>query len=324
MMKSIRLLGPLAVCIAISGCGAKPEDRPVGWLKVTLDTAYRGQPLHFVAYFACVGKHVPGGSFGATPGTNTISMRPKSVGRTMPDGSFVAFRAPELCGGYFGKGPRAANWGSTPTPFIPLMTWADRERRPNTFEAYIAQQAYAAPSSKFGQPTAIAEPLSSVPAEIQPAAAGQHNVILQDTGIISDEDEIGYRRSERGFRATFGWQGLADAAPGHEFASDCLTEFRSGQLVPGREVHGHQTLEQCSDSLARITPFIWDGKRFEADPRRPGVLVFQRISLAMNQASYFAEGELIRRTGSIEKPPAYGKYDITSVSAPVRDPNLGV
>jgi hypothetical protein len=236
----------------------------------------------------------------------------------MPDGSFVAVQAPELCGGYFGKGPGAKNWDMSPTPFVPLLVWSDRQRRPEKMEAYVASQAYGQPGSQLGPSSAVAEPATVVSDGVASAVRAMPNVVLQDSHLIATEDEVGLKSGERGFRAALGWPTTGKASD--RSALECLQAFRRGQLVPRRQIQGTLELNQCTASLAAVTPFVWDGRRFNADLAQRGTLIFQRVDPAMNDAAFF-EGQ---NQVWPNVPGTTDKYFATFVSAPARDPNSGV
>jgi hypothetical protein len=319
-MTLARLLAAIAALGLLSACGTQRREHTAGWVKVTVETAYKGKPVQIVAYARCVSKWVRGGSFGATPGTGTISTRPKSAGKTMDDGSFIAFQMPELCGKYFDK---RAPWEFTPTPFVPLMVWSDKKRRPTLMEAYLGEKAFSAPGSKLASASGVATPLTTVDDAVADSTVGLPNVVLQDSGLISDENEIGYKAGERGFRAAYGWPTMGKA--GDEAAQECVTNFRSGQLVPDREVHGHLTLGQCKDALASVVPFMWDGESYRADRSRTGILVFQRVDPRMNgRRNYLVDDEVVWPAGDMPPTSERKPFRIDWVSAPARDPNNGI
>jgi hypothetical protein len=318
-MRLLGVLAAIAACGAATAC-AKKHEHTAGWLRVTVDTAYKGEPVKFVAYAECISKYVRGGSFGATPGTGTISMRPKSVGKVMQDGSFVAFQLPELCGRYFDK---RAPWEFTSTPFVPLMVWSDRKHRPRLMEAYLGEDAYTAPGSKLAISTGVATPLTSVGEAVAASTRTLPNVILQDSHMISDENEIGYTTRELGFRAAYGWLTAGEA--GDASRQECIDRFRSGQLVPNREVVGRLTLAQCKDALEAVMPFIWDGEQYRAAQSRAGMLIFQRVDPRMNgKVSYLVNGEVVRPEARMRAESRQNAFHASFVSAPARDPNNGI
>jgi hypothetical protein len=314
----ILILGA-AACATVSACD-KHRESTAGWLKVVVDTAYKGEPVHFDAYAQCVGKYVRGGSFGATPGTGTISMRPKSVGKVMSDGSFVAFQLPDLCGRYFdNRDP----WTFTPTSFVPVMVWADKKRRPAAMESYLSVEALEGPGSKLGPSTGTATPLAALDERLAAATRALPNVVLQDSHKIAAETEIGYKSGERGFRAAFGWPSLG--VDGDAAIYDCMQHFRYGQLVRGREVLSRLTFEKCEKSLASVVPFLWDGKQYNADLEHRGMLIFQRVDPRMNEKrSYLVGNDVVwpeMDRSAISQNP---QFHISWISAPAGDPNQGI
>lgn len=298
-------------CLSLSACDRKSEVKHVGWLKVTLDTAYKGNPLHFTAYTECIRRYVPGGPFGSAPSSSPISMSPKSVGQTMPDGSFVAFRMPEVCDRFFGTDPGWQNWPLQSKPFVPLMVWSDRARRPSINEAYVAEEAYAGPHSRLALPVAALEPLVSVPENVALATRRlKRGVILDDvTDDSRVENEIGDAAGTPTLAATVGWPVTVT-----DQFDNCLTHFRAGILL---------SPEGCRSTLANVTPFIWDGTRFTADPTRHGIIVFQRSSINMRNAPYYAEGQQLIFP-PIRDVDHKNRYIYTIVPAPMSDPTQGI
>ena len=327
-MTLFRALGMLVFCLAVAACERHAKPSNVGWIKVTLDTAYKGRKLHFVAYAECVRAWVPGGSFGATPGTGAITMKPVSVGSTMPDGSFVGFRMPDVCPGFFGKTPVRDYWEWTRSPFVPLMVWGDRRRRPHIYEVYLAEEAYTRPSSKLTPPVAFVEPLATVPDEIAERTRRWPRNVVRASGLVDfdKENEIGDPPGTLDFRATAAWPNLPETQKGEDSPERCLLLVRYGRLVAPVHAPGWPRSElasECRKPLATLVPFIWDGHRFTAQPERAGIAVFQRIERSMRNAPYYdGDGKQVRSIPGAGLP--WGAYTFTTIATPIAFDYVGV
>jgi hypothetical protein len=242
----------------------------------------------------------------------------------MPDGSFVAFRIPELCAGYFATGRGADNWTLDRQPFLPLIVWSDRRLRPTINEAYVADVAYGKPSSRLALPSAVAESLTIVPDDVAAATRRQPRDVILDNAhdLHQAENEIGDRRGDPPLEAAFGW--ATDPASDSEEDSkayDCVQAFQGGQLIPNRVVL-RLTFEQCKQALSTVTPFVWDGKQFQAEPQRMGTLIFQRLTKAMQHPRYMAGGLLLKYP-PITDTEHQNTYSMFRSASPARDPNHG-
>ena len=190
------------------------------WYRVSVATRYGGRPVTFDQLVICYMRRVPGAALGTMPAYNSRKMHPMSVGRVMPDGSFVAVRLPDLCKynrrftpGEFGV-VKVPGWGLRgPFGFFPLMVWSDRPVRPSVTEAYVGDSYYADPRARLARPHAQVEFL---PATFRPPNA---RAILDQRNAIADNSA----GADMGMSAEHALP-MSDPSAGPAFSTDFVRE----------------------------------------------------------------------------------------------------
>ena len=206
------------------------SDPNAMWYHFKFEAEYQGKPFKLDQFVHCGLTEISGGSFGATPAITTRGMQPLTVGRPLPDGSYVIVRIPDLCLRYRnyragideGSGSRLPGWKSRgPLEVLPLVIWNDR--RPNTtrVESYISPSYYSESGARFGRPRST---VSFMPVGYRPPNA---IAILQQHSYTSYDPDptINPATGKR-------WKGSVDRAPGEE-------RFAAYAIIPINDLNAY-------------------------------------------------------------------------------------